>query len=993
MNSIDGQAPSTRRTGVLRISGPRTEPVLSGRVDPESSVSGATYDLDSQFLLSFSNVRGLSSNFASVEHYLLSSMPNILFLTETQVSADVSVDTFSIPNYTLFPLFRFKGGVCAYAHSSTPVTRLSHFESHNFDALWLKLVISSGPKFICCVYRSPNSNNYSDFFDYLTLQFESIITHNPEAEVIFLGDFNVHHSDWLHSLNTDPQGEVAYRFSVYNDLEQLIQHPTRVPDQHAQTPQTLDLFLSTDISSYSYSISAPLGSSDHNLISVCCPALPPSPIRKPSHRLWHYRSADWLNLRNFYLDFPWNEYCFSANDTSVCADKVSEVIMAGMEAYIPFSHYSSSKSKPWFDSTCSEAISQRDEAFRSWQQDKSEANHSSYIASRNRAKATLRKAKHNFLKKKCGELSASTSDNSLWSLAKNLSHNFCKSSFPPLFDSDGFIATCPKEKANLFGRLFSANSTLNTSNLTPPIKSELSNPMPQFFISSKLVRKFLKALKVKKAHGPDGVPPRVLRECADELAPTLAHLFRRCMSSRMFPASWKHALVHPIPKKGDRSNPSNYRPIALTSSISKLFESILNTQILKHLERCKKLSDHQYGFRKARSTGDLLSYVTHLWSTSLRDHGESFVVALDISKAFDRVWHEALLAKLPSFGIPPSLCDLITSFLSDRSIAVVVDGYVSSSFRTNSGVPQGSVLSPTLFLLFINDLLVSTSNAVHSYADDSTLHSSSHFAHRPSSVALEESRLQQTHSLFSDLEAISEWGTRNCIQFNSKKTQFLPISLKRNLNNLQLFFESSPLVPQESINILGVTVRHDLSWKPHIMAIAKTASKKLGILFRFRKYFTSFQLLKLYKGLIRPCLEYCCHIWGNSSSAKLLDAVQRKAIRLISCPELTSNLESLDVRRKVASLSLFYRYYHGHCSHELSDCMPPPLTWSRNTRGAAEAHQYCVSIANPRIERYAVSFFHSTGCLWNELPSHVFPDTYNLSSFKNRVFSHLIHSG
>ena len=371
----------------------------------------------------------------------------------------------------------------------------------------------------------------------------------------------------------------------------------------------------------------------------------------------------------------------------------------------------------------------------------------------------------------------------------------------------------------------------------------------------------------------------------------------------------------------------------------------------------------------------------------------SLVIVLDISKAFDRVWHSALLAKLPSFGIPPYLCDLLSSFLSERTISVVVDGSTSSTFHINCGVPQGSVLSPTLFLLSINDLLHSTSNTLHSYADDSTLHSSSVFRQRPSPAALEEHRLEQVSSLVSDLEVISSWGTRNAVQFNSSKTQFLPISLKPNLPDFQLLFEGSVIEPLNSINVLGLQVTSNLSWKPHILAIAKSASKKLGILFRFKKYFTSPQLLQLYKSLIRPCLEYCCHIWGNSSSVVILDAIQRKAIRLISDYELTSTLEPLAVRRKVASLSLFYRYYHGFCSEELAACVPRPMAWSHDTRGAASAHRYCVTVSNPRIERYAISFFHFTSCLWNKLPPHVFPSIYDLSSFKRRVFNHLMASG
>ena len=175
------------------------------------------------------------------------------------------------------------------------------------------------------------------------------------------------------------------------------------------------------------------------------------------------------------------------------------------------------------------------------------------------------------------------------------------------------------------------------------------------------------SLKTDKASGPDGIPPRFLKEFADELAPVLCRLFRLILISCTYPSSWKHALVQPVPKKGDRSNPSNYRPIALTSAVAKVFETLLNSHFIKHLESNNLLSDHQYGFRKARSTGDLLSYLTHVWSSSLKNFGESFIVALDISKAFDRVWHKALLAKLPAYGF--TLLS-VNSFLAFYPIAL-----------------------------------------------------------------------------------------------------------------------------------------------------------------------------------------------------------------------------------------------------------------------------------------------------------------------------------
>ena len=185
--------------------------------------------------------------------------------------------------------------------------------------------------------------------------------------------------------------------------------------------------------------------------------------------------------------------------------------------------------------------------------------------------------------------------------------------------------------------------------------------------------------------------------------------------------------------------------------------------------------------------------------------------------------------------------------------------------------------------------------------------------------------------------------------------------------------------------MLGLTFKDDLSWKSHITSLAKSASQKLGILFRFRNYFTNKQLLTLYVGTIRPCMEYCCHIWGRYPGVDLLDKVQSKAFRLISSSTLTDSLPSLSLRCDVASLSLYYRYYFGRCSVELQSCIPPPLNRPRATRQASQAHQYAVALSQSRIERFSKSFIPSTSVLWNDLPSEVFPETYDLTKFKSNI--------
>ena len=259
-----------------------------------------------------------------------------------------------------------------------------------------------------------------------------------------------------------------------------------------------------------------------------------------------------------------------------------------------------------------------------------------------------------------------------------------------------------------------------------------------------------------------------------------------------------------------------------------------------------------------------------------------------------RVWYKVLLAKLPAYGFTHSFCKLISSFLSNRFMSVVVDGATSASFLVSSSVPQSSVLSPILFLLFINYLLHASASDVHSFADGSTLHKSSSFQCQPSSNARSQSRLAMSSTINSDLQSISEWETRNLVKFNTPKTQLLTLSLSNTPSNYPIIFDDSKIPPLNSINILGLQISSSFSWRDHIDQIAKSASK-MRVLFRCKQYFNSAQLFKLGTGFIRPSLECCSHIWGSSPYTSLLDRVESKAIRLIGNPSLMSTLDPMSL--------------------------------------------------------------------------------------------------
>ena len=377
---------------------------------------------------------------------------------------------------------------------------------------------------------------------------------------------------------------------------------------------------------------------------------------------------------------------------------------------------------------------------------------------------------------------------------------------------------------------------------------------------------------------------------------------------------------------GERSTAKNYRLVSLLSVVSKVFEKLVNNSIVDHLEKCGLFSDFQYGFRSCRSTADLLTVVSNRIARAFNRTEATRAVALDISKAFDRVRHAGLLHKLKSYGISGQIFSLISSFLSNRRLRVVLDGKSSQEYTVNAGVLQGSILGPTLFLLYINDLLdVICDIAI--YADDTTLYS------RCDQASDLWQQLELASELESDLRDLVDWGKKWLVDFNAGKTQLVLFDRSNNNGSIYVKMGGSILEEKSSFNMLGLTFSFILDWGSYIMSIAKTASKKIGALIRSMKFLSPEVALYLYKSTIRPCMKYCCHVWAVAPSCylDLLDKLQKRICRIVGT-SLAASLEPLAHHRNVASLSLFYRYYCGRCSSELAQLVPLPFYRGRSTR-------------------------------------------------------------
>ena len=938
----------------------------------------------------YTNIRGLRTNFKDLEAFLLENSPDIFALSESNLHEGILDADFLVPGY--LPIHRKDSGhmhgLGVYVRCSLPIARNLVLEDNNEAFMCFRLALMHSTTYIFFLYRSPSTPSCS-VVEAVSSNIDKALSMQPSANIIVCGDFNAHNTDWLvHSHATDAAGLSCHDFAMSQDLTQIVDFPTRIPDREDHQPYLLDLFLCSNPEMCSASAHPPLGNSDHLVVSVDVDFIDKSNKEHPYHRtVFSYSNADWDGLRDYLRDVPWID--IFRHNANYAAKEITDWIDIGIDCFIPHRKFQlKPHSSPWFTPACAAAIAHRNHFFHQYHRIRSVENLRLFRVSRNHCKRVLDEAKSNFAEATRHSIASQRiGSRDFWRISNSIL-NRGKSAIPPLFNGPE-VLTSSKDKANLFANRFSTNSTLDDSlHPLPDFPSRTDQGISSLRITSRMVAKAILDLDVSKATGPDHIPSIVLRRCSPELSPVLAKLYSKCLAESCFPSCWKYSSVVPAYKNdGERSDPGNYRPISLLPIVSKIFEYFINNSLIKHLEGTGLFSDLQYGFRAFRSTADLLTVLSERIYNSLDVGGETRAIALDISKAFDKVWHAGLLHKLQAYGVLGSVLNIITSFLQERALKVVLDGQSSAVYNINAGVPQGSVLGPTLFLVFINDLPDDVLSKIGIYADDTTVYSGI-------TGSDQFEKVEMAAELEYDLRSIVEWGNRWLVTFNATKTKLLSFNHHRYPSLIPVKMNGVELPENTSFRLLGLIFTQTMDWKPYLQSIAKAASRKVGSLYRSLRFLTPETILYLYKSTIRPGMEYCSHIWGGapkSGGLDLLDRVQKRIVNLIG-PDLSAGLQSLLHRRNVASLSLFYKYYHAKCSMELADLVPPRRVNVRTTRLSERLHQYAVR--PPRCNRkfYQSSFFPRTAGLWNSLPRDCFPSEYNVNMFKSRVNKILLHN-
>ena len=430
--------------------------------------------------------------------------------------------------------------------------------------------------------------------------------------------------------------------------------------------------------------------------------------------------------------------------------------------------------------------------------------------------------------------------------------------------------------------------------------------MADFSITTDGISKMLQNLNPFKACGPDQIKPRILKELHQQISPILQIIYTKSLKTGEIPADWKRANVAPVFKKGSKSNPENYRPISLTCICSKVMEHIVVSNIMNHADLYNILKSNQHGFRsKLSCETQLLSFIQELHE-NLQNGLCTDIIIMDFAKAFDKVSHNKLIYKLHSYGIQGDVLNWIKSFLSDRTQKVVVENCVSHEEPVFSGVPQGSVLGPCLFLFFINDLPDSVISDVRLFADDTVLY-----------------RNIKSYNdyviLQNDLFSLEHWEREWQMEFNPEKCQVMTVSRKRTLNHFDYILHNKKLERVNEIKYLGIKITSNLKWDQQIDAACSRAKGVLRFLSRNLKISSLKTKEMAYFSLVRPHVEYCCTVWDPFTGKNInkLEMVQRRAARYVTYNyDYKSSVSSmlnqlgwriLEKRRRDARLSMFYK--------------------------------------------------------------------------------------
>ena len=919
------------------------------------------------------NARSIVNKHEELELYINDEDIDIIGITETWLNSEISDSEINLDGYTIFRKDRDHanktrgGGVALYVRSELSCVRRDDIVEVNFpETLWCNIDSNKESTLIGVCYRAPDSLQLQDEALYSLLGKVSL-----EQNVTIMGDFNFRELNWG-NLETIDESHLFIECLRDNFLSQLVNQPTR-------SNNYLDLILSSDENIVeNVNVGEPFKTSDHQIIRFSL--ITRKPVQNKVTQTFNYYTDSYDEVRKYVQSLQLSEIIDYSNVEGMW-DKLKVNLTETRNKFIPL-HKKLKRKCKWVTKKATRCRLAKKKAWNKYANNKKDKNlYEVYKRKLNISNRENNLAKHSFEE----QLANNIKNDSKSFYAYVRSKQRSKTRVGPLKDDSGEIVTDNLVASNLLNNYFASVFTIeNLQNIPEPIKvfkGKQEDFLSDIVINEEIVKRKLDMINVNKSQGPDGIHPKLLYELREELALPLTKLFKQSLKLGVIPQDWRDANVAPIHKKGSKDKAENYRPVSLTSVIGKILEGIVKEHIVMHLDKYSLLNTTQHGFTSGRSClSNLLVFLEHV--TKELDEGNAVdLVYLDFAKAFDKVPYCRLFKKLEAHGVGGFILNWVKSWLSNRRQHVCIEGESSNWMDVTSGVPQGSVLGPVLFLIYINDLESNLVGKVSKFADDTKL---------CKGIKTDD----DVECLRKDLDNLSLWSEDWQMKFNTEKCSVIHLGRKNEKQDYHLC--DKKLRASNKERDLGIITDENLNFSEQCNNAVRNANVILGMIKRTIQNKSKQIVIKLYKSLVRPKLEYCVQAWRPYLRKDIdkIEKVQHRATKMISDIKKLSyhdrlhatNLITLEDRRIRGDLIETFKMLKGISNVDYREFFR--LVEYRKTRG------HMLKLEKVRSRTNIRKYFFSQRIVntWNRLPeSVVTAETVN--SFKNRYDSYMSKIG
>lgn len=913
------------------------------------------------------NAQSILSKVNDLEATAYDINPDLILVTESWCHKNISESVLRICNYELISDLRcdrqdtangIGGGLLVYARKGLVV--LSIDKKSDFNQFVSFKVLSDDCELnIILIYRPPSCSK--DNNDKLCK-----IVEEAAKNTILVGDFNFPSIDW-DNLTCDSRGEPFLNACLDNNFSQFVGFST-----HSKN-NILDLVLANNNCILSVDNLGPLGNSDHVMMLIKTDFLFKT-SEGPKSRL-NWKKANFDNIRKELNSIKWVEALKSESIDSkweTFKNIVNEVIYTN----IPESVCVTNGKPAWVNQFITRLRRKKQRLYKKMKRTEREEDINEYRKSCKELKKATRKAKRKIEVK----ISKEVGNDGKKKFNQYVKSKMGKSStIGPLLDESGKPTANKKDMAdilnNYFASVFTRETEEATINVGPlPTESTLS----RIKITRKDVLNALAETKKGKAPGPDMITNTFMKETDKEIAEPLTILFQCSLDKGEIPEEWKMAKVVPLFKKGGKGVAGNYRPVSLTSSVCKVLERIIRCQIVKHLELNNLILSSQHGFQTNRSCQtNLIEFLDEI--TKRIDEGESVDICyLDFSKAFDKIPHSKLIRVLEAHGIKGSVLNWIKEWLRDRQQWVEIEGAKSDKKQVYSGIIQGSVLGPILFIIYINcmDNRAEQFDIIRKFADDTKC---------AKAIKSESDKEEFQEGLNSLAKWSKEWG----MEFNKEKCKIMHCGRKN--EKYSYMIENVELKLVEYERDVGVTVASSMKPSQQCSEVINKARVVLGQISRCFHYRDKKVFLRLYKQYVRPHLEFASPVWSPwcKTDIEAIEQIQKKAIGMISGLNSRDYLErlkeiglwTLEKRREMFDLIQVHKIIHGVGNVKTSiEIFGEIQTTTTRTRSCA----LNLKKLNARLDIRKNFFTHRVVDKWNQVPENI-KTISSPAKFKNKL--------